>query len=103
MLSAFNNLGYSVEWRVINAAEHGGAQRRRRVFFFVYRNDKPFAMAMDGKYGVMKNNDILDWDDHAFDEYIFKDGLFARQFPIKQEMKYEEQHVIIQTDYPMIQ
>ncbi|MGE7929232.1 DNA (cytosine-5-)-methyltransferase [Lysinibacillus xylanilyticus] len=89
MLSAFNNLGYSVEWRVINAAEHGGAQRRRRVFFFVYRNDTPFAMAMDEKYGVMKNNDILDWDDHAFDEYIFKDGLFARQFPIKQEMKYD--------------
>ncbi|MBM7609146.1 DNA (cytosine-5)-methyltransferase 1 [Lysinibacillus composti] len=89
MLSAFNNLGYSVEWRVINAAEHGGAQRRRRVFFFVYRNDTPFAKEMDEKYGVMKNDVILDWDDHAFDEYIFKDGLFARQFPIKQELKYD--------------
>ena len=36
MLSAFNKLGYSVEWRVINAADYGRAQRRRRVFFFVY-------------------------------------------------------------------
>ncbi|WP_153056835.1 DNA cytosine methyltransferase, partial [Streptococcus suis] len=35
MLTAFNNLGYSVEWRVINAAEYGRSQRRRRVFFFV--------------------------------------------------------------------
>lgn len=33
MLTAFNNLGYSVEWRVINAAEYGRSQRRRRVFF----------------------------------------------------------------------
>jgi len=37
MLTAFNNLGYSVEWRVINAAEYGRSQRRRRVFFFVYQ------------------------------------------------------------------
>ncbi len=32
MLAAFNQLGYSVEWRVINAADYGRAQRRRRVF-----------------------------------------------------------------------
>ena len=30
MLAAFNELGYSVEWRVINAADYGRAQRRRR-------------------------------------------------------------------------
>jgi len=36
MLAAFNQLGYSVEWRVINAADYGRAQRRRRVFFFVF-------------------------------------------------------------------
>src|SRR5699024_2003187 len=35
MLAAFNQLGYSVEWRVINAADYGRAQRRRRVFFFI--------------------------------------------------------------------
>ncbi|EJV30343.1 DNA (cytosine-5-)-methyltransferase [Enterococcus faecalis ERV81] len=33
MLAAFNDLGYSVEWRVINAADYGRRQRRRRVFF----------------------------------------------------------------------
>ncbi len=34
MLSALNHLNYSVEWRVVNAADYGGAQRRRRVYFF---------------------------------------------------------------------
>ena len=33
MLQSLNELGYAVEWRVINAAEYGMPQRRRRVFF----------------------------------------------------------------------
>lgn len=37
MLSTLNELGYSVEWRVINAADYGNAQRRRRVFIFGYK------------------------------------------------------------------
>lgn len=32
ILTCFNELGYNVEWRVINAAEYGFAQRRRRTF-----------------------------------------------------------------------
>jgi len=32
MLSCLNKLGYVVQWRVINAAEYGHAQRRRRIF-----------------------------------------------------------------------
>lgn len=34
MLSSLNALGYSVEWRVVNAADHGMPQRRKRVFIF---------------------------------------------------------------------
>ncbi len=34
MLGCFADLGYSVEWRVVNAAEYGAAQRRRRIFIF---------------------------------------------------------------------
>lgn len=30
--------GYAVEWRVINAADYGYAQRRRRTFIVVYHN-----------------------------------------------------------------
>ncbi len=36
MLKTLNDLGYAVEWRVINAAEYGMPQRRRRVFFIGY-------------------------------------------------------------------
>lgn len=39
MLAALNQLNYSVEWRVINAAEYGMPQRRKRVFIFAYRNN----------------------------------------------------------------
>ncbi len=79
MLTAFNNLGYSVEWRVINAAEYGRSQRRRRVFFFVYRNDTDFAKSIDIKY---ETNDLV-FDDNRYDDYIYHTGLFATQFPIK--------------------
>lgn len=81
MLAAFNQLNYSVEWRVINAAEYGRRQRRRRVYFFVYRNDLPFAQKMDSKYE--KFNELTNED--AYNNYIFNEGLFAQQFPIEQE------------------
>lgn len=78
MLAAFDALNYSVEWRVINAAEYGGVQRRRRVFFFVYHNTTPFSHWIDKKYN--KNNEELDG-------YIFHDGLFARQFKVLNQAK----------------
>ena len=37
MLSSLLSLGYIVEWRVINAAEYGFPQRRRRVFILGYK------------------------------------------------------------------
>lgn len=80
MLTAFNQLGYSVEWRVINAAEYGRSQRRRRVFFFVYRNDTDFAKQIDQQF----EKDDAVFDDNKYDEYIYQSGLFATQFPIKQ-------------------
>lgn len=64
MLSSFNKLGYSVEWRVINAADYGGRQRRRRTYIFVFRND------------------LLSIED-SFDNYIYKKGLFANAFPVE--------------------
>ena len=38
ILRCFYEKGYSVEWRVINAADYGGAQRRRRTFIIAYHN-----------------------------------------------------------------
>ncbi|MEY8457552.1 DNA (cytosine-5-)-methyltransferase [Lactococcus ileimucosae] len=79
MLSSFNELGYSVEWRVINAAEYGRSQRRRRVFFFIYRNDTNFAKKIDEQF---EKGDTI-FEENKYDDYIFYDGLFANQFPIK--------------------
>lgn len=42
MLRAFADLGYGVEWRVINPADYGWCQRRKRVFLFVYRKDTDY-------------------------------------------------------------
>ena len=39
MLACLYDLGYSVEWRVINAADYGYQQRRRRTFIFATRDD----------------------------------------------------------------
>ena len=79
MLTAFNNLGYSVEWRVINAADYGRSQRRRRVFFFVYRNDTEFARLVDERF---EHNDFI-FDGIKYNEYLFHTGLFATEFPVQ--------------------
>ena len=68
MLSCLNNLGYSVEWRVINAAEYGAAQRRRRVFIFAYKNTTRYA----SETAPLEGKDI-----------ISKKGFFAKTFPIE--------------------
>ncbi|MBW8347932.1 DNA (cytosine-5-)-methyltransferase [Bacillus sp. IITD106] len=70
MLATFRDLNYSVEWRVINAADYGFAQRRRRVFIFAYKNHISFGMNQQH----LKGNEI-----------IFKDGFFAKTFPVHGE------------------
>jgi DNA (cytosine-5)-methyltransferase 1 len=39
MLRTLGDLGYRIEWRVVNAAEEGFPQRRIRVFIVALRND----------------------------------------------------------------
>lgn len=83
MLAAFNELGYSVEWRVINAAEYGRAQRRRRVFFYVYRNDTGWAKHIDDIFEEKSTVELSGEEGkNKYDAYIFEEGLFAKQFPI---------------------
>ena len=43
ILASLADLGYVVEWRVINAAEYGMPQRRRRTYIVGYRTDTPLA------------------------------------------------------------
>lgn len=37
MISSLNDLGYIVEWRIINAADYGMPQRRKRIFILGYK------------------------------------------------------------------
>jgi len=60
MLSCLAQLGYSAEWRVINAADYGMPQRRRRVYIFARR----FAPVSSPE------------------NVILRDGIFARAFPV---------------------
>lgn len=43
MLACFAQLGYAVEWRVINAEDYGYPQRRRRVFIYATRQAEQLA------------------------------------------------------------
>ena len=43
ILASLSDLGYCVEWRVINAAEYGMPQRRRRTYIVAYRNGTKLA------------------------------------------------------------
>lgn len=48
ILACLNELGYSVEWRVVNAAQYGAGQRRRRTFIFAYKNDTKYGLSVNG-------------------------------------------------------
>lgn len=47
ILACLAELGYSAEWRVVNAAQYGAAQRRRRIFIFAYKNDTVYGKKME--------------------------------------------------------
>lgn len=69
MLRSLSELGYLVEWRVINAAEYGFPQRRRRIYIFAARDNTKYAKKMNR----VKPEDILQTK-----------GIFAKQFPINE-------------------
>lgn len=68
MLGAFNQLGYQVEWRVINAADYGMAQRRRRVFFFISHRQSVVARKLSC---------------YEASQLIYETGAFARAFSVE--------------------
>lgn len=55
MLKCLDELGYTVEWKVINAAEYGNVQRRRRVFIFGTLKGK---IKLPNKEELLKSNDF---------------------------------------------
>lgn len=69
MLQSLNDLGYAVEWRVINAAEYGMPQRRRRVFFLGYHKSTDI-------YKRLKKSGQKKW--------LLDEGVIAKAFPVKE-------------------
>lgn len=67
ILKSLNDLGYIVEWRVINAADYGMPQRRRRIFIMAYHNTTEI-------YNQIKESNSNDW--------IINEGTLANAFPI---------------------
>lgn len=82
ILACFAELGYSVEWRVVNAALYGAAQRRRRIFIFAYKND-------DTKYGK-------DMKSISAEDIIKSLGFMAKTFPIADTEDFKK--TTIETD-----
>lgn len=75
MLQSLNELGYAVEWRVINAAEYGMPQRRRRIFILGYHRSTDI-------YKRLKKQDKISWLDC--------DGTIAKSFPVKESNSFQE-------------
>jgi len=70
ILKSLNDLGYAVEWRVVNAAEYGMPQRRRRIFILAYSQNSTI-------YNEIKETNPTDW--------LLKDGTLANAFPVQSD------------------
>ncbi|NJB71458.1 DNA (cytosine-5)-methyltransferase 1 [Saonia flava] len=76
MLKSLSDLDYAVEWRVINAADYGMPQRRRRVFFLAYHKSTIV-------YKKLNNIGPLQW--------IKELGTIASVFPINTIIEKENE------------
>jgi DNA (cytosine-5)-methyltransferase 1 len=68
ILASLSDLGYTVEWRVVNAADYGMPQRRRRTYIVGYREGTP---------AYHEANDLGNW--------VLYDGVMAKAFPSVQK------------------
>ncbi len=70
MLSCLYRLGYQVQWRVINAAEYGFPQRRRRVFILAERARRQAVLT-----------------EQEASEILTRRGTLSRAFPVSGEVQ----------------
>lgn len=68
ILKSLDELGYAMEWRVINAADYGMPQRRKRVFILGYHKSTAV-------YKSMQKKSATDW--------ILNTGVIANAFSVK--------------------
>lgn len=81
ILACFRDEGYTVEWRVINAAEYGYQQRRRRTFIFAYKDKTKYAKSIDEQINYLSEyGDEL--HRYSMGKQILEEGFFAKTFPV---------------------
>lgn len=79
MLRTFADKKYNVEWRVINAADYGFPQRRRRVFIYAWKKNTKYNKS------IIKN---------TYNDIITSEGLFAKTFKVKEDnMKVHQYNI----------
>lgn len=86
MLQSLENLGYNVEWRVINAADYGFPQRRRRVFILAYQKNSGVAKRM-------LEQGHMNW---------LHEGTFGKAFPIEKINEQGFEEIALHTDEKII-
>lgn len=79
ILRCLHDEGYVVEWRVINAADYGKAQRRRRTFIFA-------AKRYTKSYNRMRKLDFQ----KDLDDWVGRNGFFAPAFPVDEKIKSKQ-------------
>jgi len=75
ILACLNELDYDVEWRVINAADYGYAQKRRRTFILAYHRSTTYSALISKEVPL---------------NIINKSGFFAKAFPIEKLISLNE-------------
>ena len=70
ILASLSDLGYCAEWRVINAADYGMPQRRRRTYLVAYRA----GTALADEAGMAANDAPAQW--------ILRGGVIAQAFAV---------------------
>ena len=71
ILASLSDLGYAVEWRIINAAEYGMPQRRKRVFITAYKE----GTSIHSRISKLKTSDDLF-------KWVASDGVLQDAFPM---------------------
>lgn len=79
ILRCLYELGYAVEWRIINAADYGQAQRRRRTFIFAFYRETDVYKTYAEKFCTRGIK--------SMHEYIMQSGIFAQAFPMANHSK----------------
>ena len=78
MLSSLSKLGYAVEWRVINAAEYGMPQRRKRVYIMAYKIGTTMYEQIEA-LSSSKEDKTFDW--------VSNSGIMNEAFPMTFDTK----------------